>query len=109
MDWDRCFVCQQVLRDSKTVCPAGYTRPDIGIGYRTLAETVAGFRELGQLPPHLNIELRDEGDGIAVTCARHRPFWHVTYFTKRLHPCKLKRLKRKSESNIAADPVAQTS
>ena len=109
MDWGRCLICQQVLSDSKTVCPAESKRPDIGIGYRTLAETVAGFRELGQLPPHFNIELWNEGDGIAVTCERHRAFWHVTCFTKHLHPCKLKRLKRKGEFNTAADPVAQAS
>ena len=60
-------------------------------------------------PPHLNIELWDEGDGIAVTCERYHAFWHVTCFTKHLYSCKLKRLKSKGESNIAADPVAQAS
>ena len=106
MNWDICLICQQVLRTNKTVCPTDSKRLDIGIGYRTL--TVAGFRELGQLPLHLNIELRDEGAGIAVTCEIHHVFLHVTCFTKHLHPCKLKRLKRKGESNIAA-PVAQAS
>ena len=55
----------------------------LDIDYRKLAETVAGFR--------------------------HRASWHVTCFTKHIHPCKLKRFKRKGESNIAADPVAQAS
>jgi hypothetical protein len=89
------------------VCPAKSKRTDLGSGYRTLADTVAGFRKVGELPPHINIELWDEGDGIAHTCERQNAFWHMTCFTKHLHPCKLNRLKRKSES-VIADPNTQT-
>ena len=50
IDWNKCIFCQKHLRSCKTRCPADSKRKDVGCGYASEAETVAGFIQLGHLP-----------------------------------------------------------
>jgi len=73
-DWQKCVFCQTVVRNEKTSCPADSKRTDAGIGYKTVADVIQGFVELGQLPASLSpfVGCWDDGDGICNTFARHR-------------------------------------
>ena len=59
------MLCQRVLNRVKTSCPANSKRDNIGAGYISLENDVAGFEEIGELPPGLVVTTWDEGDGIA--------------------------------------------
>ena len=51
-------------------------KADAGCGYKTLADLVASFWEVGGLPEGLNVDLWDEGDGIANTLSQRRAVFH---------------------------------
>ena len=70
-DWTRCVFCQKVTRD-KTVCPGLSKRTDFGAGYRTLSEQVISYKQLGSLPPCVDLFIWDEGDGVEKTCIRNQ-------------------------------------
>ena len=72
-DWQQCVICQEnreVLQ-----CPAESKQADVGAGYKTLAENIARFRQLGCIPVTLNIERLDEGSGIEQTFVREKARW----------------------------------
>ena len=50
-----------------TTCPGLSKRNDAGVGYKTLSDTIDGYRALGTLPAGINFALWDEGDGIENT------------------------------------------
>ena len=104
IDWSKCIFCQKILPRNKTTCPANSKKHDIGAGYKSLAEAVNGFKDLGQLPCALNVDAWDEGDGIESTCARHKACWHAACRNV-LHPNTLEyHRKRSSDVAIAAEP-----
>jgi len=86
-DWNLCIFCQRALPNVKTVCPAKSTRADVGSGYRSLAEAVKGFSEIGHLDVDF-VNFWDDGDGIESTCIRHQACWHAKCRSS-LHPTKL--------------------
>ena len=47
-------------------------------GYKTLAEQLTNFSELGHMPVDVGIKQPDDGDGIKATLMRHHAFWHRT-------------------------------
>jgi len=53
-----------MIPKNKTVCPADSKQSDVGSGYTSL-KTVHGFAEIDKMPPDVNIDERDEGDGIS--------------------------------------------
>ena len=66
-----------------------------GIGYKTVADVIQGFVQLGQLPASLSsfVGCWDDGDGICDTFARHRALWHIKCKQHFVHGTKLDRLR----------------
>jgi len=63
-DWNKCVFCQadtaEVLR-----CPVESKRSiDQGAGYKTVADLLMKFSQIGCLPPSINISRLDDGAGI---------------------------------------------
>ena len=88
------FFRQRHIPKLKTNCPADSKLADVGAGYRTLCETVAGFIRLGQLPSDIvpHVQYWEEGDGMESPFMRHRASWHIKYKQKFVHLTKLGRL-----------------
>ena len=87
------FLSKNIVKD-KPVCPADSKRQDLGCGYETLADLVAGFKELGKIPEGLRIDLWYEGNGIAATCRQHIAIWHLKCQSV-LHVTALDRLRKR--------------
>ena len=72
-NWKLCLICQEQKEEPLT-CPSQSKRKDVGSGYRSLAESLIRFNELGQLPIHLN--RLDEGNGIEMTMVANNAKYH---------------------------------
>ena len=65
-DWTRCALWQNENQESLQ-CPAESKRVDVGAGYRTLANNIVRFNELGSIPLQINLSRIDDGNGIEET------------------------------------------
>ena len=78
----------------------------MGCGYVSLANTVRGYMEIGQLPTGLNCDPWDVGDGIENTLRRRQACWHGSC-RQQLHGTKLDRLRMQVQSAGSADEAQQ--
>ena len=74
-DWNLCVVCQGSKAETLQ-CPVETKRSDVGAGYKTLAENIQQFNQLGCMPVQINLSRLDEGDGIESTFLRYKARWH---------------------------------
>lgn len=81
INWEICVLCQ---KDNGGIlqCPANSTKAPIGSGYKSLAEHLSKFEELGQMLVELDINRLDEGNGIESTLIAHRAKWHKSCCSK---------------------------
>jgi len=95
-NWKQCIICQEHTGEALT-CPSKSKRKDVGSGYRSLAEQLVEFNELGELP--LQLERLDEGDGIEAAMVANNAQYHQS--------CKLKynntKLQRAQKRALASD------
>jgi len=96
INWEICVLCQKYNRDVLQ-CPANSTKAPIGSGYKSLAEHLIKFHELGQMLLELDINRLDEGNGIEATLIAHCAKWHKSCRLK-LNQTKLDRLQNKQEA-----------
>ena len=73
----------------------------IGSGYKTLADHLIKFHELGQMPVELGINSLDEGNGIEAPLIAHHAKWHKSCRLK-LNQTKLDRLQNKQPTRKAS-------
>ena len=104
LNWEKCIFCQKDLPKSKLVCPGDSKRPDDGLGYKKLADTVQGFREMNMLPPGINFSCWDEGNGVESTCSHYKACWH-SQCRNILHVTTLER-QRKRELNVVSEQAS---
>ena len=96
-DWELCVICQESNKEGLQ-CPADSRRADKGAGYKTLADNLKQFADLGYMPKDVNLSRLDEGDGIAAAFFKHRARYHKSCYAL-FNSTKLKRAqKRKSEA-----------
>ena len=95
---------QNVTSPKVLQCPADSKRTNIGQGYKTFADNLEKFSQLGALPmsiPHLN--QLDDGSGIENTLSTRKAKWHkdcVLLFSKtRLDRAFQRSNKRKSDEH----------
>ena len=71
INWDFCILCQE--NGTGLQCPYAVkgNQASVGSGYKTLAEQLANFSELGHMPINVDIKQPDDGDGIEATLMRH--------------------------------------
>ena len=102
-DWELCVICQDSNKEGLQ-CPADSRRADKRAGYRTLADNLRQFADLGCKPKDISLSRLDEGDGIAAAFFKHRARYHKSCYAL-FNSSKLKRAqKRKSESQC--EPLA---
>ena len=80
-NWNFCALCEQETEE-KLACPLNSTRKNYGSGYKSLADNLQQFREIGELPIHSSLSSLDEENGIEVTLKRHEAKWHKSCFNK---------------------------
>ena len=66
INWEICVLYQSDNGDVLQ-CPAKSTKAAIGSGYKSLAEHLIKFHELGQMSVELDINRLDEGNGREAT------------------------------------------
>ena len=74
-DWSLCVLCQE-SKGEALQCPADSKRSDVGAGYKTLAENIQQFNELGCTPIQISLSRLNEGDGMENTFLRSKARWH---------------------------------
>lgn len=65
------MLCVMQETEEKLVCPLNSTRKNYGSGYKSLADNLQQFREIGELPIQASLSSLDEGNGIEETLKRH--------------------------------------
>ena len=96
INWEICVLCQKDNGDVLQ-CPAKSTKAPIGSGYKSLAEHLIKFHELGQMPVELDINRLLEGNGIEATLIAQHAKWHKSCCLK-LNQTKLDRLQNKQKA-----------
>ena len=82
VNWDLCALCQGENKNDKLVSPVNSTGRDNGSGYKTLADNLPKFAEVGQLPIQVPLSHLDEGKGIEETLRYRQASWHKSCFNK---------------------------
>ena len=60
--WERCFICQVITQES-LMCPATNSRQsDKSLGYRSIAEQLKKFEEIGELPVSIQSRIHSVGN-----------------------------------------------
>ena len=98
-NWKLCLICQEQKEEPLT-CPSQSKRKDIGSGYRSLAETLIRFNELGQLPIHL--KRLDEGNGIEMTMVANDAKYHQSCRLQ-YNNTKLQRAEKRARTATSED------
>ncbi|KAG7156773.1 hypothetical protein Hamer_G032217 [Homarus americanus] len=74
VNWELCVICQD-RKAERLIYPAASKRHDGGAGYKSLADNLLAFNELGKVLG-VNIEGLDEGEGIERTLTTRQAKWH---------------------------------
>ena len=95
LDWNLCIFRQNDTGESLQ-CPNATKRAHVGAGYKSLADSLVQFQEIGTLPLSVSISELDEGNGSADALWQHNARWHKSC-RNLYNKTKLNRaLKRKS-------------
>ena len=105
IDWKLCVLCQE-RKEESLQCPANSKKTDLGAGYKTLAENLLLFNELGMVPFAINLEQLNDGSGVENTLLKNKASWHKSCKDK-VNSTKLKRAqkRRKQEDATSHSPV----
>ena len=104
INWDLCILCQESGKGLQCPYAVKNNKASVGSGYKTLAEQLINFSELGHMPIDVDIKQLDDGDGIEATLMRHHAGWHTTCHLK-FNQIKLERLQKKTEENTGTSAV----
>ena len=80
-NWNLC----EKKTEEKLVCPSNSTRKNYGSGYKSLADNLNTFREIGEVPIQVSLSSLDEGNGIEQALTSHEAKWHKSCFNKCSH------------------------
>ena len=103
INWEFCILCQE--NGTGLQCPYAVKNKKMitGSGYRSLAEQLISFNELGHMPINVDIKQLDDGGGIEATLARNRAGWHKSCRLK-FNQTKLERLKKQQNNEKVSTP-----
>ena len=73
INWELCILCQENVTGLQ--CPYADNKVIIGSGYKSIAEQLTSFNELGHMPISVDIKQLDDGGGIEATLMRHHAGW----------------------------------
>lgn len=95
-------LCQLENTNETLVSPVNDKRKDRGSGYKSLADNLPKFEEVGQLPIQLPLSYLDEGRGIEETLRFHQASWHKSCFNK-CSSAKLTRAQKRKHAEVRED------
>ena len=95
IDWKLCALCQETKEESLQ-CPANSKRTDRGAGYKSLAEHLLLFSELGITPFAISLEQLNDGSGIENTLLNNKASWQKSCRDK-VNSTKLKRAQKRRD------------
>ena len=75
IDWKLCVLCQK-RKEERLQCPANSKRTDLGAGYKSLAENLLLFIDLGMVPFAISFEQLNDGSGVENTLLKNKALWH---------------------------------
>jgi hypothetical protein len=75
INWKLCIICQ-VKTNEPLQCPANSKRSDVGSGYKSSADNIKSFQDLGEIPQKLDPKKIDDGSGIENSLIRNKASWH---------------------------------
>jgi hypothetical protein len=101
-DWNQCVLCQTDTSET-LCCPAASKRPTGGSGYKTLANHLLSFSEIGCLPKSIDLSRLDDGEGMQATFEHHGAKWHNSCRLKFNQTELLRAEKRKTPCEDNAD------
>jgi len=79
INWELCCLCQEET-DDHLQCPINAKGPKCG--YEYLANNLLEFQKLNSLPSNVNLDMLDEGSGIAETLKSHSAKYHKSCYLK---------------------------
>ena len=81
IDWQKCVLCQSTVNEPLQY-PSNSKIPDVGSGYKSLAENLPKFYNLS--PDLLDVDLKflDEGSGIEDCLRKNNACWHKSCVLK---------------------------
>ena len=104
INWDLCILCQENRTGLQCPYAVKNNKASVGNGYKTLAERLTNFSELGHMPIDLDIKQLDDGDGIEATLMKHHAGWYKTCRLK-FNQTKLERLQKKTKEKIGTSAI----
>lgn len=110
-DWDKCALCQQDTSELLH-CPADSKRATHGIGYTSIADSIASFIDIGCLPKTINVSyLRDdENTEVIFTCnkAKFHDSCRLSLNKTQLHRAKKRKSTVENNTRISSKYTRQT-
>ena len=70
IDWDLCILCQEKTGEALQ-CPYAIKGDKLGTGYKSLADHLISFSQLGHMPMTVDLQQLDDGNGIEETLTSH--------------------------------------
>lgn len=81
IDWQKCVLCQSTGNEPLQY-PSNSKRPDVGSGYKSLAENLQKFYDLSPDLLDVDLKLLDEGSGIEDCLRKNNACWHKSCVLK---------------------------
>lgn len=101
INWKLCVLCQQIKQESLQ-CPANSKRTDLGAGYKSLAENLLLFSDLGMVPFPVILDQLNDGSGVENTMLNNKASWHKSCKDK-VDTTKYKRAKKRRQQEEEED------
>ena len=99
-NWNFCALCEKETEE-ELVCPLKSTRKNYSSGYKSLADNLQQFLEIGELPVQASLSSLDEGNRIEETLKRREAQWHKSCFNK----CSTLKLQRAQKRKLEDSSV----
>lgn len=99
VDWSSCLIYQEQTNEPLQ-CPAKSKRDNVRAGYRSLAQNVSAFKDLGIILPITNLSSDD--DSLETSLLNNKASWHKSC-RNRFNNTKLKRAQKRKNTEDDAD------
>lgn len=80
--------------------PANSKRSDFGAGYKSLADSIKSFQDLGEIPLKFDPKNVDDGSGLENSFSKNKASWHKSCKNK-FNITELKRAKKRKSCEVA--------
>lgn len=95
IDWGKCVICQSDKTKEKLTCPANNPRQsDSGKGYETIANSLQGFCDLGEIGAGPLLTLVFTNTDVETTLSQNAAKWHKSC-SLRYNNTELKRAQKR--------------